>query len=61
LSGINILAGGSSVPLTSECEGTDPHWKLVRCAHFASYRGIRERYWKKFNYSKHAVENRLSK
>ena len=26
-SGINILAGGSSVPLLSERKGTDPHWK----------------------------------
>jgi len=30
------LAGGSSVPLTSERKGTDPHWKHVRCTHFAS-------------------------
>ena len=30
-SGINILAGGSSVPLISERKGTDPHWKHVRC------------------------------
>jgi len=27
LSGINILAGSSSVPLISEGKGTDPHWK----------------------------------
>jgi len=30
-SGINILAGGSIVPLISEHKGTDPHWKQVRC------------------------------
>jgi len=36
LSGINILAGDSSVPLMSERKGTDPHWKLVLCTHFAS-------------------------
>ena len=35
-SGINILAGGSSVPLISERKGTDPHWKHLRCTHFAS-------------------------
>ena len=35
-SGINILAGGSSVPLISERKGTDPHWKHVHCTHFAS-------------------------
>jgi len=35
-SNINILAGDSSVPLTSECKGTDPHWKHLRCIHFAS-------------------------
>jgi len=35
-SGINILAGGSSVPLISERKGTDPHWKHMRCTHFAS-------------------------
>jgi len=29
-SDINILAGGSSVPLISERKGTDPHWKHVR-------------------------------
>jgi len=33
-SGINILAGGSSVPLISERQGTDPHWKHLRCTHF---------------------------
>jgi len=33
-SGINILAGTSSVPLISERKGTDPH-----CTHFASQRG----------------------
>jgi len=35
-SGINILAGGRSVPLISERKGTDPHWKHLRCTHFAS-------------------------
>jgi len=35
-SGINILARGSSVLLTSECKGTDPHWNHVCCTHFAS-------------------------
>ena len=35
-SGINILAGGSSVPLISKRKGTDPHWKHVRCTHFDS-------------------------
>jgi len=35
-SGINILAGGSSVPLISERIGTDPHWKHLRCTHFTS-------------------------
>jgi len=35
-SGINILAGGSFVPLISERKGTDPHWKHLRCTHFAS-------------------------
>jgi len=35
-SGINILAGGSSVPFISERKGTDPHWKRVRSTHFAS-------------------------
>jgi len=35
-SGINILAGGSSVPLISERKGTDPHWKHLRCTHLAS-------------------------
>ena len=35
-SGINILAGGSSVPLMSERKGTDPHWTHLRCTHFAS-------------------------
>jgi len=30
------LAGGSSVPLISERKGTDSHWKLLRCTHFAS-------------------------
>ena len=33
---INILAGGSSVPLISERKGTDPHWKQLRCTHFGS-------------------------
>jgi len=28
--GININAGGSSVPLISERKGTDPHWKHLR-------------------------------
>jgi len=32
----NILVGGSSVPLISEGKGTDPHWKHLRCTHFAS-------------------------
>jgi len=32
----SILAGGSSVTLISECKGTDPHWKHLRCTHFAS-------------------------
>jgi len=36
LSGINILAGGSSVPLISQRKGTDPDWKHLRCTHFAS-------------------------
>jgi len=37
LSGNNILAGGSSVPLISEGKRTDPHWKHMRCTHhFAS-------------------------
>ena len=35
-SGINILAGGSSVPLISERKETDPHWKHLRCTHFVS-------------------------
>jgi len=35
-SGINILAGGSSVPLISGRKETDPHWKHLRCTHFAS-------------------------
>jgi len=35
-SGINILAGGSSVPLISERKETDPHWKHLRCTHFGS-------------------------
>jgi len=30
------LAGGSSVPLISERKATDPHWKHLRCTHFAS-------------------------
>jgi len=30
-SGINILTGGSSVPLISERKGSDPHWKQVHC------------------------------
>jgi len=34
-SGINILAGDSIVPLISERKGADPHWKHVRCTHFA--------------------------
>jgi len=29
------LAGGSAVPLISERKGTDPHWKHLRCTHFA--------------------------
>jgi len=33
---IIILAGGCSVSLISERKGTDPHWKHVRCTHFAS-------------------------
>jgi len=32
------LTGGSSVPLISERKGTDPHWKYLRCTHFASAR-----------------------
>ena len=39
-SGINILAWGSSIPLISERKGTHPHWKHLRCTHFASQRGI---------------------
>jgi len=35
-SGINILAGGSSVPLICERKETDRHWKHLRCTHFAS-------------------------
>jgi len=35
-SGIKILAVGSSVSLISERKGTDPHWKHLRCTHFAS-------------------------
>jgi len=35
-SSINILAGGSSVPLISESKGTDPHWKNVCCTHFVA-------------------------
>jgi len=35
-SGINILAGGRSIPLISERKETDPHWKYLRCTHFAS-------------------------
>ena len=34
--------GSSSVPLISEREGTDPHWKHLRCTHFASSRGSRD-------------------
>ena len=60
-SGINILTGGSSIPLISERKGTDPHYKHVRCTHFALQHGRRERYRKQFNYSKLAVENGLSK
>jgi len=30
------IGRGSSVPLISECKGTDPHWKHLRCTHFAS-------------------------
>jgi len=30
-SGINMLAGGSSVPLISERKGTDARWKHVNC------------------------------
>jgi len=41
-SGINILAGGSSIPLISEHKGTDPYWKHLRCTHFASQRGSRD-------------------
>ena len=33
---------GSSVPLISERKGTDPHWKHLRCTHFASWRGSRD-------------------
>jgi len=35
-SDINILAGDSAIPLISEDKGTDPHWKHLRCTHFAS-------------------------
>jgi len=28
--------GSSSVPLISKRKGTDPHWKHLRCTHFAS-------------------------
>jgi len=38
-SGINILTKGSSTRLISERKGTDPHWKHLRCTHFASKRG----------------------
>ena len=38
-SGINILAGGSSVLLISERKGTDPNWKHLRCTHFTSLCG----------------------
>jgi len=41
-SGINILAGGSSVPLISECKGTEPHWKHLHCTYFAWLRGSRD-------------------
>ena len=41
-SGINILAGGSSVPLISERKGTDPHLKHLRCTHFTSQHGSRD-------------------
>jgi len=30
-SGINIMAGGSSVPFISERKGSDPPWKQVHC------------------------------
>jgi len=36
-----MLAGGSSVPFISLHKGTDPHWKHLRCTHFASERGSR--------------------
>ena len=42
LTGINILAGGSFVPLISERKWTDPHWKHLRCTHFASSHGTRD-------------------
>jgi len=35
-SGINILAGGSYIPLISEHKGTDPHWRHLRCTLIAS-------------------------
>ena len=35
-SGVNILAGGSSVPLIFERKGADLHWKHLCCTHFAS-------------------------
>jgi len=41
-SGINILAGGSSITLISERKGTGPHWKHLRCTHLASSRGSRD-------------------
>jgi len=31
-----VLGQGSTVPLISECKGTDTHWKHLRCTHFAS-------------------------
>jgi len=30
------LAGGTFFPLRSERRGTNPHWKHLRCTHFAS-------------------------
>ena len=33
---VSIYWQGSFVPLISERKGTDPHWKHLRCTHFAS-------------------------
>ena len=34
--GINMVVGGSSVPLIPERKGTGPHWKHLCCTHLAS-------------------------